>query len=69
MLWSKDLLKNLTAREAKLLRERLGIDQENLQNLEEVGTQFDITRERIRNIEEKALRKLRNRGDDDTEPA
>ncbi len=64
MLWSKEL----TVREVKLLKERLGIDQENPPNLEEVGKQFNVTRERIRNIEEKVLRKLGNQGDDDPDP-
>ena len=50
----------LTAREAKVLRMRFGIDMNTDHTLEEVGKQFDVTRERIRQIEAKALRKLRH---------
>ena len=50
----------LTAREAKVLRMRFGIDMNTDNTLEEVGKQFDVTRERIRQIEAKALRKLRH---------
>ena len=55
-----DVLANLTAREAKVLRMRFGIDMNTDHTLEEVGKQFDVTRERIRQIEAKALRKLRH---------
>ena len=55
-----DVLAGLTAREAKVLRMRFGIDMNTDHTLEEVGKQFDVTRERIRQIEAKALRKLRN---------
>lgn len=61
----EEILKNLTAREAKVLRDRFGIDLQNSANLEEIGKQFEVTRERIRQIEAKALRKLRKRMDDD----
>ena len=50
----------LTPREAKVLRMRFGIDMNTDHTLEEVGKQFDVTRERIRQIEAKALRKLRH---------
>jgi RNA polymerase primary sigma factor len=53
------VLGGLTAREAKVLRMRFGIDMNTDHTLEEVGKQFDVTRERIRQIEAKALRKLR----------
>lgn len=56
----KDVLASLTAREAKVLRMRFGIDMNTDHTLEEVGKQFDVTRERIRQIEAKALRKLRH---------
>lgn len=55
-----DVLAGLTAREAKVLRMRFGIDMNTDHTLEEVGKQFDVTRERIRQIEAKALRKLRH---------
>jgi len=55
-----DVLDGLTAREAKVLRMRFGIDMNTDHTLEEVGKQFDVTRERIRQIEAKALRKLRH---------
>jgi RNA polymerase primary sigma factor len=57
---TKDVLGSLTAREAKVLRMRFGIDMNTDHTLEEVGKQFDVTRERIRQIEAKALRKLRH---------
>ena len=57
---TKDVLAGLTAREAKVLRMRFGIDMNTDHTLEEVGKQFDVTRERIRQIEAKALRKLRH---------
>ena len=56
---TRDVLGSLTAREAKVLRMRFGIDMNTDHTLEEVGKQFDVTRERIRQIEAKALRKLR----------
>jgi RNA polymerase primary sigma factor len=56
----KDALDSLTPREAKVLRMRFGIEISTDHTLEEVGNQFDVTRERIRQIETKALRKLRN---------
>ena len=56
----KDILDGLTPREAKVLRMRFGIDMNTDHTLEEVGKQFDVTRERIRQIEAKALRKLRH---------
>ena len=55
-----EVLEGLTAREAKVLRMRFGIDMNTDHTLEEVGKQFDVTRERIRQIEAKALRKLRH---------
>ena len=55
-----DVLDSLTSREAKVLRMRFGIDMNTDHTLEEVGKQFDVTRERIRQIEAKALRKLRH---------
>jgi RNA polymerase primary sigma factor len=57
---TQDVLSGLTAREAKVLRMRFGIDMNTDHTLEEVGKQFDVTRERIRQIEAKALRKLRH---------
>jgi RNA polymerase primary sigma factor len=57
---TKDILDTLTQREAKVLRMRFGIDMNTDHTLEEVGKQFDVTRERIRQIEAKALRKLRH---------
>lgn len=57
---TKNMLTGLTAREAKVLRMRFGIDMNTDHTLEEVGKQFDVTRERIRQIEAKALRKLRH---------
>ena len=55
-----DVLSGLTSREAKVLRMRFGIEMNTDHTLEEVGKQFDVTRERIRQIEAKALRKLRH---------
>ena len=57
---TRKVLGGLTAREAKVLRMRFGIDMNTDHTLEEVGKQFDVTRERIRQIEAKALRKLRH---------
>ena len=57
---TREVLSSLTAREAKVLRMRFGIDMNTDHTLEEVGKQFDVTRERIRQIEAKALRKLRH---------
>lgn len=59
---TRDVLAGLTPREAKVLRMRFGIDMNTDHTLEEVGKQFDVTRERIRQIEAKALRKLRHPG-------
>ncbi|MFT3961347.1 RNA polymerase sigma factor RpoD [Propionivibrio sp.] len=59
-LITKDVLDTLTPREAKVLRMRFGIEMNTDHTLEEVGKQFDVTRERIRQIEAKALRKLRH---------
>ena len=56
----RDVMASLTPREAKVLRMRFGIDMNTDHTLEEVGKQFDVTRERIRQIEAKALRKLRH---------
>lgn len=57
---TREVLDNLTEREAKVLKMRFGIDMASDHTLEEVGKQFDVTRERIRQIEAKALRKLRH---------
>ena len=57
---TRGVLEGLTVREAKVLRMRFGIDMNTDHTLEEVGKQFDVTRERIRQIEAKALRKLRH---------
>ncbi|QKQ24704.1 RNA polymerase sigma factor RpoD [Candidatus Ruthia endofausta] len=57
---TSELLSNLSPREAKVLKMRFGIDMNTDHTLEEVGRQFDVTRERIRQIEAKALRKLRH---------
>lgn len=57
---TQEILETLTPREAKVLRMRFGIDMNTDHTLEEVGKQFDVTRERIRQIEAKALRKLRH---------
>jgi len=59
-LVTKEVLDSLTPREAKVLRMRFGIEMNTDHTLEEVGKQFDVTRERIRQIEAKALRKLRH---------
>ncbi|MCP4491683.1 MAG: hypothetical protein GY820_30910 [Gammaproteobacteria bacterium] len=65
---TRKVLSGLTAREAQVLRERFGVEVENDYSLEEVGKQFEVTRQRIREIEEKALKKLRGRGPDDDDP-
>ncbi len=57
---TRNILEGLTGRESKVLRMRFGIDMNTDHTLEEVGKQFDVTRERIRQIEAKALRKLRH---------
>jgi len=57
---TREVLSSLTGREAKVLRMRFGLDMNTDHTLEEVGKQFDVTRERIRQIEAKALRKLRH---------
>ncbi|MFQ5761024.1 MAG: sigma-70 family RNA polymerase sigma factor, partial [Acidiferrobacterales bacterium] len=57
---TQNVLAGLTPREAKVLRMRFGIEMNTDHTLEEVGKQFDVTRERIRQIEAKALRKLRH---------
>lgn len=64
----KAILSKLTVREAKVLRDRFGINLENSTNLEEIEKQFEIARERIRQIEAKALQKLRGDDDDDNDP-
>ena len=56
----EEVMKTLTSREAKVLRLRFGLDDGKARTLEEVGKEFDVTRERIRQIEAKALRKLRH---------
>jgi RNA polymerase primary sigma factor len=55
-----ELLDGLSPREAKVVRMRFGIDMSSDHTLEEVGKQFDVTRERVRQIEAKALRKLKH---------
>ena len=55
-----EVLQTLTDREKKVLRLRFGLDDQRARTLEEVGKEFDVTRERIRQIEAKALRKLRH---------
>jgi len=57
---TRNVLSGLTPRESKVLRMRFGIEMNTDHTLEEVGKQFDVTRERIRQIEAKALRKLRH---------
>jgi RNA polymerase primary sigma factor len=57
---TKNILDKLTPREAKVLRMRFGIEMSTDHTLEEVGKQFDVTRERIRQIEAKAIRKLKH---------
>ncbi len=66
---AKKILSNLTARDAQALRMRLGIDLNDNNSLEEVGQQFNVTREKIRAIEEKALRKLRKNNGDEPDAA
>ncbi|MCY1293591.1 RNA polymerase sigma factor RpoD [compost metagenome] len=56
----REMLDELTPREAKVLRMRFGIDMASDHTLEEVGKQFDVTRERIRQIESKAMKKLKH---------
>jgi len=56
----KEVLETLTPREAEVLRLRFGLEDGKVRTLEEVGKEFDVTRERIRQIESKALRKLRH---------
>ena len=56
----KELLASLTSREAKVLRERFGINLKDNQELEDIGNQFDISQEKIREVERKALTKLRH---------
>ena len=56
----KDVLDSLTPREAKVLRMRFGVEMSTDHTLEEVGKQFDVTRERIRQIESKTMSKLRH---------
>jgi RNA polymerase primary sigma factor len=62
----KEVLDSLTPREAKVLRMRYGVEMSTDYTLEEVGKQFDVTRERIRQIEAKAMNKLRHPSRSDT---
>ena len=64
---ARDVLANMTPREAKVLRERFGIELSDNLSLEEIGQQFEVTRERITVIQEKALRKLRKIREEDEE--
>lgn len=64
---TKEVLDGLTARQAKILRMKFGVDMQANHSLEDIGKQFEVTRQRIREIEAKALRKLR-RKDDDSNP-
>ena len=65
---TKELLSNMSAREFKILCTRFGIDIETNHSLEEVVKLFDVTRQQIREIEEKALKSLREREPDDDGP-
>jgi len=58
-----DLLSNLSAREVKILKEKYGITDFSKSSLKKLGSQFDVTRERIREIEKKALKKLNSQND------
>ena len=62
-LVTREFIESLTKREAKVLKEISGISVEGTSSLEQVAKKFEVTRERIRQIEEKALRKLRNKPD------
>ena len=64
----KELLASLTPREAKVLRERFGVDFKDDSDLKEIGNQFDITREKIRKVERKALTKLRHQRSQNSSP-
>lgn len=65
----KEFLASLTAREAKLIRERFGSDLSEDPDLEEIGRQFEVTRKRIREIEARAMRKRRSGNSDPDETA
>ena len=64
----KELLASLTPREAKVLRERFGVDFKDDSDLKEIGNQFDITREKIWKVERKALTKLRHQRSQNSSP-
>ena len=59
-IWQRTLVSTVTPREEKVLRLRFGLDDGKTRTLEDVGKEFNVTRERIRQIEAKALRKLRH---------
>ena len=64
----KELLASLTPREATVLRERFGVEFKDDSDLKEIGNQFDITREKIRKVERKALAKLRHQRSQNSSP-
>ncbi|WP_188150426.1 sigma factor-like helix-turn-helix DNA-binding protein [Teredinibacter waterburyi] len=65
---TKKVLRSLTAREAKVIRERLGWDVSSNESLEEIANRYEITRKKIKQIEDKALKKLRNRDPNNDDP-
>lgn len=68
-LLTKEIFENLTEREKKVLKERFGIDLEGVTDIDAAKIKFDVTRERIRQIEEKALKMLRKSGGNDPDAA
>ncbi len=65
----KAILSKLSAREAKVLREKLGNNLQRISSLEELGKHFKVTRKRIQEIEERTLKKLKGKGPDDDGPS
>jgi DNA-directed RNA polymerase sigma subunit (sigma70/sigma32) len=65
---TRKLLSTLTLREAMVLRDRIGVDLKSNQDITEIGKRLETTRQRIREIEEKVLKKLRGRDPDDDDP-